>query len=95
MVWRRVRAYTKRFVNHLWVDIDCVRSARFSKQQWEVVMGIALDYYTTTQLAIIAVGLHLTSDVCIIIVILIMLIFLFPAYGNAHRGHRSNGTINL
>jgi len=91
-----VRAYTKRFVNHLRVDIDCVRSARFSKQQWEVVMGIALDYCTTTQLAIIAVGLHFTSDVCIIIVIIIILFIIsFPAYGNAHRGHRSNGTINL
>lgn len=57
-------------------------------------MGIALDYCTTTQLAIIAVGLHFTSDVCIIIVI--MFIILFPAYGIAHRGgHRSNGTINL
>jgi len=83
MVWRRLRVgfivYTKLFVNHLRVDIDCVRSAWFSKQQWEVVMGIALDYCTTTQLAIIAVGLPITSDECIIVIILI------PAYGNALR----------
>jgi len=53
MVWRRVLVYTKRFVNHLRVDIDCVRSARLCAQQWEVVMGITLYYCTIAQLAII------------------------------------------
>jgi len=86
-VWQRLRVYTKRFVNQLRVDIDCVCSARFCAQQWEVVMGIALYYCTTTQSAIIAVGL---TDVCVIIFMI-----LFLAHGNAHRDRRSNSTINL